>query len=307
MRIAIIGSTGAVGKELQSLLQGKDLVLFDSQSPISFDGIDLAFFCVSADVAKKLIPQAREKGVICIDSSTAYRDDPVVPLIIPEINGHLLKQPQGIIASPNCTTTLMLLPLAPLHREYGIKRIVAATYQAVSGAGNKAIQELETQTKQVLAGITCVPKIFPYPCAFNVFPHESEMDDSGYVNEEKKMHEETRKILEDENIAVTATCVRVPVFRVHSIALNVEMKKPFQMEKVKQILKHTPGVYMKDIPTPLDAAQQKLVFCGRMRLDHTQANTLEMWVVGDQLLKGAALNMFQIAEKLCLLPNAEKR
>ncbi|NGX59056.1 MAG: Aspartate-semialdehyde dehydrogenase [Chlamydiae bacterium] len=303
MKMAIIGSTGAVGQELKRLVQENNtdpsaLICFDSKSSISFDGIDLAFFCVSKEVAKELIPKAREKGVLCIDSSTAYRADPDVPLVIPEINGHILNQHQGIIASPNCTTTLMLLPLAPLHRRFRIKRIVAATYQAVSGAGRGAMEELEEQTKAVLANEVPIPNLFPYPCAFNVFPHESAMDDSGYVAEEIKMHQETRKILDDENVSVTATCVRVPVFRVHSIALNVEFQNPIQKEEVLEILKKAPGVVLQNTPIPLDAAQQKPVFCGRIRLDHTQSNTLEMWVVGDQLLKGAALNMIQIAGRL---------
>lgn len=300
MKIAVVGFNGAVGKELVSLSKEKRIepILFNSNSTISFDGIDLAFFCVSNAIAKQLIPEARQKGTICIDSSSAYRNDPSVPLIIPEINVHAMQNHQGIIASPNCTTTLMLLPLAPLHKQFRIKRIVAATYQAVSGAGNQAIQELKEQSRQVLEGRSCSPKFFPHSCAFNVFPHESEMNEMGYVEEEQKMHLETQKILEDETVYVTARCIRVPVFRVHSQALNIEFAKSIDLDFAKKLMQNTPGVVLHKNPAAIDAAFQKPVFCGHLRLDHTQKNTLEMWVVGDQLLKGAALNMIQIAESL---------
>jgi len=302
MKIAIVGATGAVGQELLKLLQNSnaELVLFDSKSSITFRGIDLAFFCVESALAKQLIPLALQSGTLCIDSSTAYRSDPNVPLVIPEINGHALQRHQGVIASPNCTTTIMLMPLAPLHRKFQIKRIVAATYQAVSGAGVKGIGELEKQTRSYLEKKELAPEVFPYSCAFNVFPHESTMGPHGYVAEEMKMHEESRKILEDETIGVTATCVRVPVFRVHSIAANVEFASPFEKTEAISLIANAPGVRWNNNPTPLDAALQEDVFCGRVRMDHTQPNTLEIWAVGDQLLKGAALNMFQIAEKLCL-------
>lgn len=300
MEIAVVGASGAVGQEVTRLLreEGKEPILFNSKSVPNFKGIDLAFFCVESSLAKRLILEARREGTICIDSSTAFRDDPLVPLVIPEINPHALDMHKGIIASPNCTTTLMLLPLAPLHKKFQIKRVVAATYQAVSGAGFKAIKELELQTRGYLDGKEIEPEIFPHPCAFNVFPHESEIDESGYVSEEKKMHFETQKILEDETISVTARCIRVPVFRVHSQALNIEFAHPIDLKEIENLLKKTPGIALHKNPIPLDACKQKPVFCGRIRLDHSQKNTLEMWVVGDQLLKGSALNMVQIAEKL---------
>ncbi len=280
MRIAIVGSTGLVGKELIKLLRGYELVLFDSKSVISFEGIDLVFFCVHSEIAQKLVPEARNAGAICIDSSTACRLDPDVPLVIPEINSDALEKHQGIIASPNCTTTLMLLALAPLHRHVRIKRVVAATYQAVSGAGKKALEEFEREP------------------TFNVFPHESKMGADGYVDEERKMHLETQKILEDETLAVTARCIRVPVMRVHSQALNVEFEGPIEKEEVIELLKNAPGLVLKENLSALDAMGQKPVFCGHIRNDFTKHNTLDMWVVGDQLLKGAALNMVQIAECL---------
>lgn len=290
--MAIVGASGAVGIELQALMQDEELILFDSKSPASFKGIDLAFFCVGAEKAKELISQARKEGVICIDASSAYRDDPTVPLVIPEINAQALEEHPGIIASPNCTTTLMLLPLAPLHKKYGIKRIVVSTYQAVSGAGKRGIAELKEQTAASLAGESFSLEYFPHPCAFNVFPHESAEE------EERKMDEETRKILDCQSIGVSARCIRVPVFRVHSQAINVEFFEPFDLRQVLQLLGNAPGIELKENPTPLDASGQNLVFCGNVRLDKTQKNTLEMWVVGDQLLKGAALNMVQIAQCL---------
>ena len=219
-----------------------------------------------------------------------FYSTPTQPLVIPEINGHLLEKAPGIVASPNCTTTLMLLPLAPIHRIYGIKRIVATTYQALSGAGYRGIQELEAQLGGADPG-----SLFPHPCAHNVFLHESEKKPSGYVEEEEKMELETRKILEEETIGVTARCVRVPVFRAHSIALNVEFHSPFDLADVQKLIENAPGVVYRDDISALDATNQKSVFCGNLRRDKTQNNTLELWVCGDQLLKGAALNMFQLA------------
>ena len=279
MRIAIVGSTGLVGKELIQLLEDYEPVLFDSKSAISFEKIDLAFFCVSKELAQKLIPAARDSGVLCIDSSAAFRLDPNVPLVIPEINAHLLENHQGIIASPNCTTTLMLLALAPLHKHFKIKRVFVATYQSISGAGKHALESFEKKP------------------VFNVYLHESK------EKEEQKMLLETQKILEDETIAVMARCVRVPVARVHSQAVNVEFNCPVEKEMAIEVLKSAPGLVLKENPSALDAAGQKHVFCGDIRNDFTQDNTLDMWVVGDQLLKGAALNMFQIAE--CL--NSQKK
>lgn len=293
MKIAIVGSSGAVGAELKELLHGKNIICFDSKSTISFDGIDLAFFCVSKELATALIKEARKQGVICIDSSTAYREDPEVPLVIPEINRHMLKNHPGIIASPNCTTTLMLLPLAPLHKKYRIKRIVASTYQAVSGAGYKGIEELKEQTKAHLENKAIEPKIFPVSCAFNVFPHEAPD-----FSEATKMHTETQKILEDQSISVSATCIRVPVFRVHCQSLNIEFQKPIDLEEIRELLATASGVKLKENLSALDARRQKPVFCGSLRQDLSRPNTINLWVVGDQLLKGAALNMAQILDCL---------
>jgi len=304
MDIAIVGSTGAVGKELVRLIKERklphdNLYLFSSKDTPDFSGIDLVFFCVSAELAKEMIPAAREKGATCIDASSAFRKDPSVPLVVPEINRAALENHQGIVASPNCTTTLMLLPLAPLHREFGVRRIVAATYQAVSGAGGKAIGELKEQTLSALEGRPTTPEVFPYPSAFNVFPHESPLLDGGGVEEEEKMVLETKKILGEE-IEVSATCVRVPVFRSHSIALNVECEKKFTLEELSSLVGKAEGVTLCQgaPPTALDRAGENEVLCGRVRLDPTRPHAASLWVVGDQLLKGAALNMIQIAEAL---------
>jgi len=295
MRYAIVGAGGLVGRELSTLLKDQDPILFGSDSTPSYEGIDVAFFCVSSEVAKEEIPKAVKKNVLCIDASTAFRDDPSVPLIIPEINGHIMEQANGIISSPNCTTTLMLLPLAPIHRAFSIKRIIATTYQAVSGAGYRGMTELQAQIQGQEHS-----EIFPKPCANNVYLHESPLQSSGYVEEEEKMHIETQKILEDSNIQVSARCVRVPVFRAHCIALNVELEKSFELFEIESLLAEAPGATYQDGASALDATGICDVLCGNLRIDKTQANTLELWVCGDQLLKGAALNMFQIANALCL-------
>lgn len=287
MSIAIIGSSGAVGKELARRLNEKDVKLFDSHSKITFEDVELAFFCVEERLARKLVPKAREEGVLCIDGSSAYRQDPSVPLVIPEINGKAIKTHQGIIASPNCTTTLMLLPLSPIHKHFQIKRIIASTYQAVSGAGKRGIEALLHPSSS--------PHIFPHPIAYNLFLHES------YDQEEQKMRLETQKIL-GSAIEVNARCVRVPVVRAHSIAVNVECIKDFEINQIQYLIGKARGVKLKEEPpTPLYASQKEEVFCGSIRKDPTHKNAFDLWIVGDQLIKGAALNMIQIAEKLHVL------
>ncbi|NNM43385.1 MAG: aspartate-semialdehyde dehydrogenase [Chlamydiae bacterium] len=325
-RIAIVGATGAVGDELLKLLisrrfpfsalrcfaseksVGKTLH-FDSQEIViekleknSFIDIDIALFTAGSSVAKQYAPFAKESGCIVIDNSSAFRGDDSVPLLIPEINAHALEKHQNIIASPNCTTTIMLLALAPLHRLFPIKRIVAATYQAASGAGKKAMSELEEASKAYLENRPFSPTVFPFPYAFNLFAHTSPLLPNGYVEEEMKMVRETRKILEDESIQIHATCIRVPVLRTHSEALNVEFHERVTVEQAYEILSCAPGVKILEnreqnrFPMPIDAIEQNDIYCGRIREDQSQKNTLDIWVVGDQLLKGAALNMIQIAE-----------
>ena len=295
MKVAIIGANGAVGKELQALCHDYDLQCFGSGDTPSYEGCDAVFFCVGADVARREVPKARKAGALCLDASTAFRNDPLVPLIVPEINSHMLEKANGLIASPNCTTTLMLLPLAPIHKQNRIRRIISTTFQAVSGAGYRGIRELEEQLEGSQAS-----DVFPVPCAHNVFLHESERSQTGYCAEEEKMQTETQKILEDSRIGVSARCVRVPVFRAHSIALNVELENAFEIQELRKTIESAPGVAYRDDVTALDATGQKSVFCGNLRRDPTRKNAFELWICGDQLLKGAALNLYQLATARCL-------
>lgn len=324
--LGIFGPTGMVGRQLLQLLENRSLPikqmrLFGSpnsvgsfldfkgkklpvESASSFQGIDFAILCTETAISRELAPRLVEKKVIVIDHSSAFRLERGVPLIIPEVNRHALSHHKGLIASPNCTTTIMLLPLAPLHRRFGIKRIVAATYQAASGAGYAAVQELQEETRAFLEKRPFARQVIPHPYAFNLFVHNSPVNESGYVEEEEKMKWESRKILEDEEIQISATCIRVPILRAHSEALNVELRQPYSKEEVLQLVSRAPGVALLEdwkrgrFPMPSDATQQETVFCGRIREDRTQLNTIEMWVVGDQLLKGAALNSLQILELL---------
>lgn len=300
--IAVIGASGAVGSLIVKLLQDRKfphekILEFNRSNPLkSLDGIDLAFFAAGSTVSKEWIPKAK---CICIDSSSAFRNQ--YPLIIPEINPHSIKG--NILTSPNCAATILLMPLFPLHRLFIVKRVIASTYQAASGAGAALMKELKEETRAELENRP-YNHLLPFPYAFNLFLHNSPLMENGYVEEELKMLHETRKILEDETIALSATCVRVPVLRAHSISANVEFEKPFTLNQVYDALKTMPGVKVFEdrsnnrFPTPLDATGQNDIFCGRFRIDPSRPNTLEFWAVGDQLLKGAALNAVQIAEKL---------
>lgn len=311
--IAVIGATGAVGQEIVRLLKERNfphdkIRLFASPRSLGktidsiplevltdLSGIDLAFFCAGSAISKQWIPKAT---CICIDSSSAFRMD--VPLIIPEINSHAIKN-HRVIASPNCAATILLMPLFNLHRRYSVKRIVASTYQAASGAGAYLMRELQLETRAHLENRP-YPHIFPFPYAFNLFPHNSPLHANGYVDEELKMVHETRKILEDDQIQVSATCIRVPVLRAHSISANVEFRNPFSLKEIYDALADVPGLKIFEdrrqnrFATPVDASGKNDVYCGRFRIDPSQPNTLEFWSVGDQLLKGAALNAVQIAE-----------
>jgi len=320
--VAIIGATGAVGREILSILeersfplqnvrcfassrsQGKTLFYKTNTAPIevlnenSLSDIELAFFCAGSAVSKEWIPKT---NCFVIDSSSAFRSS--VPLIIPEINAHILKKEHRIIASPNCAATVLLMPLAPLHRLFGVKRVVVSTYQAASGAGAHWVRELENETKAFLEKSPYNPTL-PYPYAFNLFPHQSPLSPCGYAEEEIKILQETRKILADETIQLSATCIRVPVLRAHSLSANVEFHRPFTLDKVYEALQKTSGIQLfqdpsnNRFPTPLDATGKDEILCGRFRIDPSQPNTLEFWAVGDQLRKGAALNAVQIAECL---------
>lgn len=322
--LAIIGATGLVGRKLLDLLEKSNLKnihlhLFASAKSkgkkikfrknilevkeldeTSFHKIDLAFFCAGSLIAKKFLPHAKKAKTIVIDSSSAFRCQKEVPLIIPEINSHMITEKTSLIASPNCSTTILLLPLFLLHKKFRIRRIVAATYQAASGGGINLINKLLNDTKKILLNPNQIQTPLSY--GFNLYLHDTKQNDLRYSEEEAKMLFETRKILEDPEILVSATCVRVPVLRAHSIAANVEFHKDFTLDEIYSILKTTPGIRImedftkKRFATPLDATDSFNVFCSRIRKDFSQARTLDLWIVGDQLLKGAALNALQIAE-----------
>lgn len=324
--LAIVGATGAVGLEVLRVLEkrnypvgelrlfasprsaGKELVFQGKKIPVqplsenSFDGIGIAIFSAGRKVAQQWAPLAVKKGARVIDNSSAFRMDEGVPLVIPEINPHAIKEDSYLLSCPNCSAAIMLMAVAPLHRKFKITRIVAATYQAASGAGSQAMKELEEETLAHLEGRTYQRNVMPHPYAFNLFPHNSPIDENGYAEEELKMLHETRKILEDDQINVHATCVRVPVLRAHSEALNITFSQPVSVREAYAVLKDAPGLTILEdwknnrFPMPSDASGQDNVLCGRIRVDHSFPNTLDLWVVGDQLLKGAALNAVQIAE-----------
>jgi aspartate-semialdehyde dehydrogenase len=327
--IAVVGATGAVGQEILRLLEARAVkqvrcfasarslgkkVLFRGESislevleADSFSDCDIVLLCAGGSISKAWARIAVDAGACVIDCSSHFRMDPAVPLIIPEINAHALQPYHRLIASPNCSTTLMLMALAPLHRIVPIQRIVAATYQAASGAGAVAMQELCEETRCHLNHLPFERSVVPFPYAFNLFPHTSALTESGYVEEELKMVRETHKILEDDTIKIHATCVRVPVLRAHSEALNVTFQRYLSVADAYAILKNAPGICLLEdrarnrFAMPLDSSGQEAVFYGRIREDHSHPNTLDLWVVGDQLLKGAALNAIQILDLYLLL------
>lgn len=326
MTIAIVGATGAVGQEMLRVLERRNFpvkqlrcfaspksagkILTFQGTPITvesltmccFQGIDLALFSAGKTVSSQFAAEAVRQGCIVVDNSSAFRMDPKVPLVIPEINEHALKKHQGIISSPNCTATMMLMAVAPLHRRVPVKRIVMSTYQAASGAGQQAMLELEEETRAILNHQSFKPTVMPYRYAFNLFSHNAPMTESGYNEEEVKVIEESRKILEAPELGISVACIRVPVLRAHSEALNIEFTTHLSIAEARNILSHAPGIRVLEnwkenrFPMPLDASGKDDVFVGRIRKDPSQPNTLDLWVVGDQLLKGAALNAVQIAE-----------
>ncbi|MGF1576019.1 MAG: aspartate-semialdehyde dehydrogenase [Cyanophyceae cyanobacterium] len=328
LRVAILGATGAVGTELLALLAErqfplKDLKLlasarsagsrisFESEqlvvetvSPEAFTDIDLVLASAGGSVSKEWAPIAASRGSVVIDNSSAFRMDPTVPLVVPEVNGAEALNHRGIIANPNCTTILMCVALYPLHQVNPIQRIVAATYQSASGAGARAMKELWEQSRDVLDGKPAQPEIFPYPIAFNLFPHNSPIQDNHYCQEEMKMVEESRKIMSSPTLRLTATCVRVPVLRAHAEALNVEFAQPFAVEDARALLAQAPGVTLIEdwqanrFPMPMDVSGRDAVAVGRIRQDISHPNALDLWLCGDQIRKGAALNAIQIAEYL---------
>jgi aspartate-semialdehyde dehydrogenase len=326
--VAILGATGAVGTELLALLEernfplgklkllasersagksisfaGKDLII-EAVTESSFDDVDIVLASAGGSISKKWLPIATKAGAVSIDNSSAFRMHPDVPLIVPEVNPEAAAQHKGIIANPNCTTILMTVAIYPLHQVQPIQRIVAATYQSASGAGARAMEEVKVQSQAILNGEPAIPEILPYPLAFNLFPHNSPMTDNSYCEEEMKMVNETRKIFGDQDIRISATCVRVPVLRAHSEALNLEFAHPFSPDKAREILATAAGVKVVEdfsknyFPMPIDASGKDDVLVGRIRQDISHPNGLELWLCGDQIRKGAALNAVQIAELL---------
>lgn len=327
-RVAILGATGAVGTELLTLLaernfplaqlkllasprsagqtlpfNGEDLVV-ETVNDRAFDDVDLVLASAGGSIAKAWATKIVDAGAVMIDNSSAFRMDPNVPLVVPEVNPQAAAQHQGIIANPNCTTILMNVAVFPLHQLQPVRRIIAASYQSASGAGARAMEELKSQARAVLDGQEPKPEIFPHPIAFNVFPHNSALNDLGYCEEEMKMVQETRKIFGVPDLRITATCVRVPVLRAHSEAVNLEFDSPFSVEQAREILRQAPGVKLVEdwrsnyFPMPVEASGQDDVLVGRIRQDLSNPNGLELWLSGDQIRKGAALNAVQIAELL---------
>ncbi len=327
-RVAVVGATGAVGTEMIEVLeerkfpvevlrplassrsaggtvsfQGTDLPV-EVLGPDSFAGIDLALFSAGADISKEFAPTAVKAGAVVIDNSAAWRMDPEVPLIVPEVNAHDLLRHRGIIANPNCSTIQMVVTLKPLHDRVRIRRVVVTTFQSVSGTGKEAMDELMEESADVMNFREARPKVYPYQIAFNCLPHIDDFLPSGYTREEMKLVLETRKILGTPSLQVTATTVRVPVYVGHSEAINIETEQKLTANEARAILSTAPGVLLYDdpahaiYPTPLDAAGKDEVYVGRVREDESIPNGLNLWVVADNLRKGAALNAVQIAELL---------
>jgi len=325
LKVAIAGPTGAVGRQLLQVMEQRqfpvrELVLMASShsagttlsfrgqehevreiSADLFDRVDVAFFATGAEISRRWIPVAVAAGAVAIDKSSYYRMDPGVPLVVPEVNAAALKGHHGIVASPNCSTIQLVVAVAPLVARAGARRLVVASYQSVSGTGREAMAELESQTRDVLSGREPTPEVYRRPIAFNLFPHIDEFDDEGNTGEEIKMVRETRKILSAPDLPITATCVRVPVFVSHSEAVWLETEQELSAAEARDILARAPGIRVwpgNDYPTPLDAAGTDLVMVGRVRKDPSVTHGLAMWVVADNLRKGAATNAVQIAEVL---------
>ena len=325
-RVGIVGATGVVGQELFRLLLERqfpmaELRLFASARsagkllertgrkftvaearPEIFADLDVAFFSAGGPVTRALAPAAVQAGCLVLDKSSAFRMDPNVPLVVPEINPEALRRHQGIIASPNCSTAVTLMGLYPLHRAFGLKRYVAATYQSVSGTGAEAVRELDAQSRAWAKGEPLVRKVYPYQIAFNVIPQVDIFGANGYTGEENKMAAESRKILDLPGLRVSSTCVRVPVVRAHSVAVNAEFERPVDLAAARAAIAAFPGAELLDepaqsaYPTPLAFSEQVKCGVGRLRLDTVFDNGLAFWVSGDNLWKGAALNSIQIAE-----------
>lgn len=326
--IAIAGATGVVGREMIEILEERnfpvsEIVLLASErsegerlefrgnrvtvkklTKDSFEGVDIALFSAGADRSREFAPAAVKSGAVVIDNSTAFRMDPKVPLVVPEVNAAAIEHQSGIIANPNCSTIAMVMALKPIHDAARIRRIVVTTFQSVSGTGKKAMDELAQQTVALLNFRDIETKVYPHQIAFNCLPHIDSFLENGYTKEEMKMADETKKILEDDSIRVTATTVRVPVFRCHSESVNIETEKKLSANEARALLSAAPGVIVYDdpgknlYPLAIDVAGKDETYVGRIREDESIPNGINLWIVSDNLRKGAALNAVQIAERL---------
>ena len=300
-KLTLLASTRSVGKKLE--FRGKEVAV-NELTKNSFAGIDMALFSAGGSISKEFAPIAAKAGCVVIDNSSAFRMDESVPLVIPEINAADVKWHKGIIANPNCTTAVTLMALYPLHQAFSVKRIFASSYQAVSGTGAKAIEELERQVSEIVSGKPATKQVYPHQIAFNVLPHVDSFLPNGYTKEEMKMENEGRKIMHHPTFRASVTCVRVPVYRAHSVAVSAEFEKPVSVEAAREVLRRAPGLEVVDAPEkneyplPLYVAEKYNCQVGRIRKDCALENGLAFWVSGDQLLKGAALNAVQIAEEL---------
>lgn len=329
-RLAIAGVTGAVGQEFLNIIEEREFpftslkmlassrsagkkIQFKNKEYIveeltdkSFKDVDIALFSAGGSRSKEFAPAAVKSGAVVVDNSSAFRMDEDVPLVIPEINPEMIKKHKGIIANPNCSTIIGIVPVWPLHKANPVKRMVVSTYQAASGAGQAAMIELEEQSREILEGKKPTCKVFPYQIAFNIFSHNSKLESNGYNEEEMKMVKETRKIFDCPEIAITCTCIRIPVFRAHSESINLEFDETITPDEVRDLLSTAPGVELIDdrknnrFPMPIDATGKDDIFVGRIRQDESIPDNrgINLWVCGDQIRKGAALNAVQIAEKL---------
>jgi len=329
--VAIVGATGAVGREFVGCIESRGIPLkslkllasarsagqkqkfrgeeltIEELNGNSFDGVDIALFSAGSGISKQYAPIAVKAGAVVVDNSSAFRTDPAIPLVVPEINARRIKDHNGIIANPNCAAITTLVPLWPVHQVNPVRRLIVSTYQAASGGGAALMEELELSTRAYLDGKTYAPKVVKYPYAFNLFSHNTAIDmATGYNDEETKVIREAKKIFEDETMAVSATCIRVPVLRAHSVSMTFECERPIEPSEVRALLEKAPGVKLVDdwannyFPMPIDASGQGDVLAGRIRKDLSDATgrSISIFVAADQLLKGAALNAVQIAELL---------
>jgi aspartate-semialdehyde dehydrogenase len=322
LRVAVVGATGVVGTTMLELLRerrfpareivpfatersagrelGSGLVVRALNDDADLDGFDLALFSAGAGTSREWAPRFAQAGTTVVDNSSAFRRDPEIPLVVSEVNPQALERHRGLIANPNCSTMQLMVALAPIHRKAGIERLVVATYQSVSGTGKKAVDELDAQADASLRGSDMPePQVYPETIAFNVIGAAGNFaDGDDHTDEERKMMFETRKILEDESIGVAVTCVRVPVRVCHSEAVNVQTREPLSAEEARELISAMPGVVVEDVPTPLRSEGRDEVFVGRIRRDESHPRAFSMWIVSDNLRKGAATNAVQIAEVL---------